>query len=74
MPIEEVLPGSNRIEEVEIGPQSDPSRSRLIDAIPHEELEARIALRAGSLFHAGEDVVHARIYRLIARFVKMKGL
>lgn len=72
--IEEVYPGFNRVKKIEIGPQSNPSRMWLIDTILHEELEARIALRAVDLFYAGEDVVHARIYRLIARFVRMKGL
>lgn len=72
--IEEVHPGFNRVKKVEIGPQSDPSRAWLIDTILHEELEARIALRADDLFYAGEDVVHERIYRLIARFVRMKKL
>lgn len=70
--IEEVYPGFIRVKKVEIGPQSDPSRSWLIDTLLHEELEARIALRAGDLFYTGEDAVHARIYRLIARFVRMK--
>lgn len=71
---EEVFPGFNRILKVEIGPQSKSGDAWLRDTILHEELEARIIKRAGWRYESGDKAIHAYIDRVIAKYVKMKGL
>lgn len=70
----EVFPGFNRLEKIEIGPQKNPSDAELRDTILHEILEARIIVRAGKLYEGGDATVHPYIDRVIAKYVKMKGL
>lgn len=71
---EEVFPGYNRVLEIEIGPQKNASDSELRDSILHEILEARIISRAGLLYKGGDTLIHPYIDRVIAKYVKMKGL
>ena len=71
---EEAFPGFNRILKVEIGPQSKSGDAWLRDTILHEELEARIIKRAGWRYESGDKAIHAYIDRVIAKYVKMKGL
>ncbi len=71
---EEVFPGYNRLIKIEVGPQKDGSDAELRDTILHEILEARIIVRAGRLYEGGDAAVHPHIDRVIAKYVKMKGL
>lgn len=71
---EEVFPGYNRVVRIEIGPQKDESDAELRDTILHELLEARIIARAGDLYAGGDDEIHPYIDRVIAKYVRMKGL
>lgn len=63
-----------------IGKQSSESKRELIDTLVHEELEARIWLnRHGSekywaLNDADDDKRHEYIYRVVDKFIKIKGL
>lgn len=63
-----------------IGKQSSESKRELIDTLVHEELEARIWLnKYGSekywaLNDADDDKRHEYIYRVVDKFIKIKGL
>ena len=71
---EEVYPGFNRLLGIEIGPQKNDDDAELRDTILHEILEARIILRAGALYEGGDAIIHPYIDKVIAKYVKMKGL
>ena len=62
---------------IEIGKQRNDSDKELIDTLLHEELEARIWIRNTKKFkklsEATEDKRHAYIYKVIKRFMGMKG-
>ncbi len=76
------LHGRVWIERIEIGKQYKEGVKELIDTILHEELEARIVNRAfneGSerymkMFRAGDSAIHPYINKVIARYMRMKGV
>lgn len=73
--------GIVKIEKIEIGMQSKEGREELIDTLLHEELEARIMIRAfnnnsekfAQLFQGGDDTIHLYINKVIKRYLKMRG-
>jgi hypothetical protein len=71
---------SKKVKSFEIGRQDSPSENALLDILIHEELEARIAVRANRRWGSKFDEMlekdtkrHAYIYQVIARYFRMRG-
>lgn len=71
---EEVFPGYNRLLKIEIGPQKLPTDEELRDTILHEILEAKLIVRSDPRLEWGDSVVHPYIDKVIAKYIKIKGL
>jgi hypothetical protein len=75
-----VLGNKKTVKKVEIGRQEHDSEFHLLDTLIHEELEARIAVRADRNWHGkygkmfGKiEQTHKYIYAVIARYFRVKG-
>lgn len=71
---EEVFPGYNRLLRIEIGTQKLPTDEELRDTILHETLEAKLIARDDPRLKWGDPVVHPYIDKIIAKYIKIKGL
>lgn len=71
--------GTRKVKSMEIGKQVIDSKENLIDSLLHEELEARIGVRAvhskfyGNLDKMSDDDRHAYINRVIETMFRLKG-
>lgn len=70
----ELWPGRIKVTRIEIGPQRYPTEAELRDTVIHEVLEAKHLARDDRRLAGGDAVMHPRIDRIIAKYVKMKGL
>lgn len=71
--------GTRKITKIEIGIQSNPGRSEVIDTMLHEELEARILIKATksefykNIENSGNSGIHEYINKVIDTAFRIKG-